>query len=302
RPRTDLPVLQNNSMRPEMGTTKALGVGAVNGATANFADEFYGLLRAGGGGLPDVATMGVNPAGTAAKGMVGLARLGYEHLTGQAGEATKAYEEARVAWRRQTAQAEEDHPVANIVGNVAGGAALPGLAAARGAPLAIRAVRGSITGAGVGGVSGVGAGEDLGDRATQGAAGAVIGGAAGAAAVPLGELLTRGAGAATNYVRQLYRGITSPAQEAERRVAQTVIDAQARGGQDVVPIQNMRALQAEGQPVTVLDVAGQGGRNMARSVRNTPGADEGTQALQGMVQDRFRGQAERTAAWLDRHT
>jgi hypothetical protein len=104
----------------------------------------------------------------------------------------------------------------------------------------------------------------------------------------------------------------NPTLEAERRVAQTVEGAQAREAArrannpgtepQTLMRPEMRAAQAQGQPATVLDTAGRGGKRMARNVRNTPGAEEGTEALEGMTQARFANQADRTSNFISRLT
>lgn len=286
---------------PDVGQGTALKEGYLSGISANFSDEVYAASKASG--LPD--WMG------GFRAPIGAGRLLYEQatrkplseqVTGKKGEATEAHEKALAEKREIQKQAKEQYPLTYLAGNVGGAVVLPGGAAVQGATLPARIGRGAIVGGAYGAAAGAGEGEDLTSRATGAAAGGVIGAGAGAAAVPVGELVARGAGAAGRYVGQVYRGFARPEEEGQRRVAQQVLEAQQRGGNDAIPIGEMVARQAEGQPVTVLDVAGQGGRKLARSAKNTPGADDGTQAMQGMVEERFRTQADRTSSWLDRHT
>lgn len=312
---------------PQVSQGEAAAVNAVQGLTANFGDEMQGAMAAGqagatyptrepgllGGAKPTTVEREQGPVDL----ITGLARMGYESLTGKndptlsglvtgqqpKGDATKSYEEARDRWRATVERSQKQWPKTSTVAQLGGAMLVPvGGAAGAGLGLGARTLRGAVTGATTGGLAGAGEGTDLADRAVKAGSGAAVGTAIGTVAPGATDLVVGGVRATGRSLANLGRSLARPNDEAERRVAQQVINAQTRGGNDVVPIGEMAARQAEGQPVTVLDVAGQGGRKLARSAKNTPNADEGTQALQGMVEERFRSQAERTAAFLDRHT
>jgi hypothetical protein len=318
-----------------MGALPALGVGAVQGATVNFGDEALGALAAGTAGLPpggEAVTRAVAQAmptlGLPLQAGAGLARMIYENLAGQTsgeqpkGPATSAYEQARDRWRATVERAQTQRPYSYGGGNVFGSVMLPvGVAAApvRAAlaaggvireglrRLGTRMVRGATTGAAVGGVSGVGEGEDLTDRAVKGATGTVAGGVIGAVAPVATDVVAIPARAAWRTIANASRGLRSPVAESERRIAGAVEGAQEReavrraaGAEpNTLTPQEFAEAQARGQPVAVIDIAGRGGKRMAKSVRNTPGAEEGTEALEGLVEGRFRSQAERTARFID---
>jgi hypothetical protein len=327
------------TLPPEgIGQGEAALAGAVQGATFNFGDELAGLRAAGRAGAKPTA---VEPEPNTFDALVGLARLGYESLTGKnqpntaglitgqqpEGEATAAYKAERDRWNATVARGQEQWPKTytgfNIAGSVAApvgavaapvravGALAPRLMSGAGlAELGTRALRGAATGAITGGLSGAGDGTDLADRAVQGATGAALGGAIGAAVPVATAPIMAAARPIAQAVTSRARAMFNPALEAERRVAQTVQGAQERAAvqraagtePQTLTRQEMAASQARGQPAAVLDTAGRGGKRLARSVRNTPGAEEGTEALEGMVQDRFANQADRTANFISRLT
>src|SRR5882672_4735252 len=74
----------------DIGATGAAATGALQGATFNFGDELAGLGAAGrAGARPPQSLLGgkppsaVEPEHNAFDTLIGLARLGYEHATGQ---------------------------------------------------------------------------------------------------------------------------------------------------------------------------------------------------------------------------
>lgn len=294
--------------QPEMGALPAFGTSAVQGATANFGDELAGLYAAGGGWR-----MTANPIGAVAPAVIGLARLGYEKLTGQdqpqqpdldqppiKGPGTTAYEQARDRWRATVERAERQHPVASTAGQVTGALATP-IRAAAATRLGLSA-RSAALGAGMGGAAGLGEGVDIGDRLAKGATGLVTGGVVGAAAPFVAEGIARAGRGIFQPAMQFIRGVRDPESEAARRTTQAAVAAQRRGGPRVLTADEYAAAQARGQPVAAIDMTGREGRTLARSTRNTPGADDGAEALEQMVSDRFASQARRAADFIDRLT
>ncbi len=114
--------------KPDIGRGRALAIGAGQGVTANFFDEYSGLFEAGktGNRVADAA----NPL----HALVGLARVGYENLTGKndptlsglitgqqpKGPSTAAYERGRDTARAETRTAQEQYPGTTLAGEVGG--------------------------------------------------------------------------------------------------------------------------------------------------------------------------------------
>jgi hypothetical protein len=106
----------------------------------------------------------------------------------------KTYVEARDASRENLERIRQEQPLAALGAEIGGSVALPvGAigAAARGASLGVRAVRGAVAGAAAGGLFGAGSAEDLSDVPGDAAIGAGLGAATGAAAPALGAAVNR---------------------------------------------------------------------------------------------------------------
>jgi hypothetical protein len=165
---------QNNV--PEISTLAAAGLGAASGATANFADEIYGVAQASG--LP-VWLRGL-PFGLPYT--VGGARLLYENTIGTPGEATRNYQAGRDYVRQLQKAAYEQHPRAYMTGVVGGAVAtapLPGLQVVKGVGAGARLVNGLANTAATGGLYGAGDGEGAKDtfaKAATGVGAATVGG------------------------------------------------------------------------------------------------------------------------------
>src|SRR5262249_14715291 len=116
----------------DIGRGTAAGVGFIQGINAKFGDELAGLQAAGGGPTAVLrAPVQAGPAAALYPYLVGLARLGYEKLTGQndptmggviTGEqsATSAYEQGRDQFRDLAKTAEEQYPGTTLTGEVGG--------------------------------------------------------------------------------------------------------------------------------------------------------------------------------------
>lgn len=297
--------------QPMISGPEAFGAGLAQGASFNFGDELAGLQAAGRSWLPGppVGPMAV------AQPLAGLARLGYEKLTGAdqeqqpdpdsppvKGPGTTAYEQARDRFRAVMERANRQRPGLTLTGQVAGSLMTPGVGMAGATTRSSLALRGAATGGIQGGLSGIGEGEDFESRAVKGATGTVLGTATGAVAPIATEAVTRGARTLARPVTQFVRGLREPEAEAGRRGAQAVARAQQRGGDRTLTPEEFADAQVRGQPVAAIDMAGREGRTLARSVRNTPGADDGAEALEAMVADRFASQGQRAADFIDRMT
>ncbi len=284
---------------PDIGRARALGEGYLSGASANFRDEVYGASKASG--LPDLLGGFRAP--------VGAARLAYEHLTGQPGEASKAYDEAVAHMREVQKQAQTQHPnyygAGNLAGAVAGMAALPGAGAVSGATLPLRmgqAIKGGATvGAEYGALSGAGEGTDLTSRLTDAGVGGLTGAIGGGAGGAGGELIGAGGKLATDYfgkpIASLVRGWKNPEEEGMRRGAAAIMEGYpnvAAGKSPGLTPAEWLSAKAAGEPVMLADMGGETGRALLRSAANTD--PEGRALITSAVQDRFEGQGERAGA------
>lgn len=296
---------------PKMGKLEAAGRGAAAGATLNFADELAGLWSASGipqllgklePGTRDALMRGLlnNPLGASlaagAPIVAGAARLGVEKLTGEEGEASRAYEETRDAVRAGEAKAKKDQPFAAGAGEVAGSLLLPGGSMLKAATLPGRMARGAVLGGATGAAAGAGEGEDAGDRLVRGLVGGGVGTGIGAVAPPLVEGVIQGGRLIAAPVVNNVRAALNPTGAAERAIAGAKAQAERADPnainrlteQDLVP----------GGPAVVMDVLGQPGRNLARSAKNISG--EAGDIFDQTLDPRYVEQAPRLISWLRR--
>jgi hypothetical protein len=276
---------KNGKVARNIGTAEAFGRGAAQGVTANFYDELRGLHEAGGATPDEPMSLG------------SVLRGAFHKMTGNKAAAQR-YETATARVREENKQAEEQHPVASTVGNVAGAMALPVGGAAGGATLAARAGRGALIGAGYGALAGAGEGEDIGDRATRATTGALVGGAIGGAAPPIVEGVLQGGRAISAPVVSALRGAVNPENEAARRVVSAVqrdIQADPAARNRLTP-QEFMAQRQQGGPAAIIDVGGETTKALARSAANT--SPEARSILNDTINDRFEGQSARVTDWL----
>jgi len=275
--------------------------GVRSGVTAGFSDELAGLKAASGvpKGIRDLTDLSpMTLPASAATALIGGARLGYEKLTGQPGEATKGYEESRDEVRERQNAAREQFPKTNIAGQVLGSVALPVGGAAGAATLPMRIARGAGVGAGVGALSGAGEGEGAADTALRAGIGTVAGAALGAAGPPIaegvGRLVSKVATPAVNMARSIF----SPREEAARQVVTGVerdIVADPAATRRLTPEEWARARE-QGQPVTVADMGGDLTRRLA-DVSSIVSPEGGT-ALRTAIDQRLESQSPRLADWM----
>jgi hypothetical protein len=269
----------------DVGTGEAFGRGLAKGVTANFYDELRGLHEAGGAHPDEPMSL-------------------YSVLRGAAGrmagnsDAEKTYQDTTNRERALNKTSEEQHPVADLAGNVAGSLLLPVGGAAGGATVAARAGRGAALGAGYGALAGAGEGDGAGDRATRATTGAIVGGALGGVIPPVVEGAIQGSRAVTAPVVSALRGAVNPEAEAGRRVTGAInrdiaLDPIARNRMTAQEFQDSRAA---GGTATLMDVGGETTRALARSAANT--SPEGRQILNNTINDRFEGQGSRITDWL----
>ena len=278
-------VMDMGGAKPDRGVIDAGARGVAQGLTANFGDEIRGLVEASGANPDDPASLYKLISGA------------LQYWGGDA-EAKKRYDETVKRERDLTKQAEEQHPVASIAGNIAGAVALPVGAVAQAATLPGRMAAGAGVGAMLGGASGAGEGIGAGDTITKAAigtgAGGILGGAAPVAMKGL-ELAGQGIAKAAQPLFTNYRGATNPDAEAARRVilAQQRDAGSARPG---LTQPEFDAAKASGSPVINADMGGEATQALARSAANT--SPEGRAALEAVTSERYKTQNPRLANFI----
>jgi len=257
---TDPTTFQGGTPGPVQDFIRSLA----QGATFGFADELYGLG---------------------------------ERLTAPRGERDEAQRRATAASRENLARIREERPVASLLGEMAGGAAVPlgsgmGIGRAVLARTGSRLAAGLLGGAAGGGMGGalVGAGEaDEGSRTAGAVAGGAIGAPAGAVVGAAGGLLGNLAGRAgiasrqpADYARtQLRRGLREadiPIEDVVSRLrgmpeGSVVADMAPNLGREARGAVNQSsALVGPGGPVRTLERrAGERGERLARDLRSATG-------------------------------
>lgn len=301
----DVPMAQKPAA-PSISRLDALAEGMRSGVSFNFGDEISGLSRAGQepvAGLDEIEglteddkrriqdAMSMTP-GTDA--IVGLARLGYEYLTGKRGQATQAYERERDAVRKDQEEAQKHYRGTYLTGQIGGSVMAPIGGMAGAATMPARIGRGAMIGAGVGALSGAGEGADIQDRLERGTTGGLVGAAVGAAGVPVLELGAKGIRAAVSKPVNMIRAAFNPEGAAERAVGR----AYEKGSRADSAAANRLApheLRANDSTI-VLDTLGAPGRDLARSAGNISG--EARDILNKTLDPRFVEQAPRLVNWL----
>lgn len=191
----------------------------------------------------------------------------------------------------------EEHPIAAIGGELAGGLALPVGAAARAPTLAGRMAAGAGLGAAQGAAYGAGSSPDLTDLsqvAGNMGAGAATGFVFGGLAPPVVEGLGQGAAFLLNKtsIPQTIRGFRNPEGTAARLVSEAIERDARAGSPRLTPGEFQDAIQA-GQPVVTADMGGAATRNLARTAANM--SPEAETALNGVINPRFEAQGPRIA-------
>jgi hypothetical protein len=272
--------------KPDRGAVNAAARGAAQGITANFSDEIRGLVEASGANPDDPASLSKLVSGA------------LKYWGGDA-DAKKRYDEAVKRERDLNKTADEQHPIASTVGNIAGAVALPIGAGAGAATMGGRITAGAGTGAVLGGAAGAGEGQGAADTMSRAAMGAGVGGLVGAAAPVALEgvaMAGRGIARAAEPLTNAFRGFRDPEGEAARRVTASIA-RDYRNGDPGLTGAEFRAARAEGQPVSVIDLGGETTRALARSSANT--SPEGRGVLNRAIDDRFEGQSGRLEGWFN---
>ena len=207
------------------------------------------------------------------------------------------YQEALDIQQGKDVSFQKEHPIADAVAEIAGGVGSTGAAAMTGPGAAVLGLTGKTLPQMIGRGAASGAVIDAADAAVRGenplTAGAV-GGAVGALAPPVGRLANAVIG---QPIAQTLRGIRTPGEEAERRVA-GAIDRDIRNQDRGMSLQEMQAAKAEGQPAALMDVGGETTCALARSAANT--SPEGRSTLNRLIDERFESQSPRMTEWLQK--
>lgn len=277
---------------PTMSRGGAAALGAAQGVTANFGDELAGVVAAS-----PVSNQFPTPFNVAGQGVMGLAALGYEYLTG-GDAAAKRYAARRDEVRGLDKAAQEQYPGTYLAGNIAGAVASPA-GKINAVTMPGRIAQAARTGAIYGGVSGAGEGTTIEDRASRGAIGTALGAVTGGGSVPVIEGGSRLIGAAVSRPVNMLNAAVNPQGAAERAVGRAYREAVETDplARQRLSQNDLAASQAAGGPATVLDTLGGEGRNLARSAGNLSGGARDT--LNRTLDERFETQAQRFTAWLN---
>jgi hypothetical protein len=301
--------------------------GAVSGATAGWAPQLSGVEAASGvptssGPAGAASEIVGGPAPHIARLGIGAARLAYEHLTGQRGPATEAYENASRALRERQEELQKQHPIVYGGGELAGAGAtmvatpeleipaLVGKGVLRGAGRV--ALRGATAGVPYGTASGAHEGfekeglEGLPGGAAIGAAEGLVGGILGEG---VGALVGKGVSKAYDaYGRPIARWLRGAEEGTEEDAAVRAAGAlktdeaanessRAKGFQPKgLTGEEFAARKAAGDPVTLADMGGETTDALLRAAAN---ADPAARAeIEGFLANRFRTQSERAGVTI----
>lgn len=308
----EVPPFDQTQPVEDAGKLDAAWRGARAGATFNMGDEITGFRdnapKLPGTDLNVPEFIGPIPARTIA----GAARTGYGYLTGDK-EAVAGYEKGRDEARKADKAAEENHPyifgASEVAGSLPAMAALPQAgfaarvpqAASKVAKFAGRALDSMVTGAQYGGLSGAGEGEGLGERAMKGASGIVSGIVGGGIGHTIGEGVGAGLKKFGAPVVNTVRGwFNSDAEGAKRLAGALALDQAdiAAGKANGLTWQQWVQARQNGEPVTLADLGAGRTQSLLRSAANT--SPEGRAQLEKVLEERFKGQAERLAETVRR--
>lgn len=290
---------------PQTGALEAAVSGIEHGASAGWSDQYSGLQAASGVPGGGTQSYGMIPGALAAS--VGAARLAYEHLTGQRGPASEAYDQAIQNITKRTQLLQSQHPYAYGAGELGGAGATMLLAPEeQAATWGARALQGAKLGAAYGAASGASTGQETGGlpgMAEGAGAGAIEGGLGGAGGELAGSALGKAGSVAYDYlgrpIASAVRGLVDPSQEAGRRVAGALISdyPQVAAGKVLgMTPQQWIAARAAGEPVMLSDLGGETTRALMRSAANT--SPEGRALLNSAIADRFADQSDRAGSTI----
>lgn len=297
----------NSKPRLSVSESRSALAGVLDTASAGFWDELYGLSEASGlpgwlGGL---------------RAPVGAGRLAVEKYRGDKnltnlvtgdsrGPVERKYEEARDLVRKVRGQAEEDNPKSYLAGQLGGAVITPGLSAAKGATVGVRAARAAATGGLQGALYGAGSSDsDLAGRATGALEGGAVGAVTGGLASPVSDIAGYGLKKGGEFAKSAWDTLRAELNEkagqriveneASKRIAASLDSDVAAKGFAFNPAE-IEAANRAGIPRALADIGDERTLALARSSANQ--SPEARSALTTLAQDRYAGQSTRAAGYI----
>lgn len=289
----------------EIGAGESAARGLLEGASFGLGPAIAGVIGAGMSReereelarMQERGEFHEDPAAALAKLVKGLGRLGYDHLIAPAlgvkpdASATDAYQAERKRALDLQESAAEQNPKSYIGGQLAGAIATPAMGAIKGASTLGRVAHAAKSGAVTGGLYGTGEavseGKDLPDVLMEGAKGVGTGAAFGG----LGSGIIEGAGKVAKRVGNIVRGAHDPEAEAARGIlGQMSADATSPAGMGI-DREAYQAAKRSGMPVTLMDMGGQGTRDLGRGAANL--SPRAMAALETATAERLEGRPQR---------
>lgn len=297
----------------EIGPGEAVGRGAAESMSFGAFPAIHGIMAAGG--LNEIDKSETNPHAELEALVKGLGKLGYEHLIAPAlginpagtkglvtgdksGPATQAYNKTREEMLAEQQSASDQNPGSFIAGQVGGAVATPAMGAIKGATALGRAGYAALSGAKSGALYGAGTGLSEGEGALDIGKSALKGGTLGAVLGGAGSGLIEGAGKVASRVRTLVRGARDPEAEAARGIIGTMKEDMAAGGGLGIDREADQAARRAGMPVSLMDMGGQGTRELGRAASNLSPRALG--ALESFTKERLEGRPQRIAGTINR--
>jgi hypothetical protein len=272
---------------PEVSGAGAFGRAAAEGLTGGFYKELRGLAEAGGAG-PEDYTLPSVPTGA------------YRYFTGEKG-AEEAYEAGKKREKERYERIKKEYPMTTMGGEILGSiptmAAVPELAALKGAGFAGRLTQGALTGAGYGALTGAAEGEGAANRALGAALGTTTGALGGALGTAGGTVLEKAGERYLKPVASAISGWKDAAGEASKRMAGAIMRDQEdilAGRAQGLSYKDWVAARNRGEPVTFADLGAGNVKALLRSAANT--SPEGRAIIEKALHERFVTQSERIAS------
>ena len=244
------------------------------------------------GGTADAITQGATFgfADELGAGVRALARGATNLVQGKDADLSGTYDRSLDEIRGREKQFAEEHPVASVAGNLAGGLLsfrpqLVGAGAVTSAPVAQSIPRtlakATATGAGMGALGGFGAGEGgFENRLSGGLTGAAIGAGLGFGLPAAGGIANTGIGFLKNI-----SGLRDPRTVALDQLGRSL------GRDETTTAAVEGTLNATNKPLAIVDAAGRNTQRLGRVVETIPG--KGSDRAHDFLQERQLGQADR---------
>lgn len=255
----------------KIGAPESFGIGAREGVTFGAFPAIHGLISAGQSEEERKASekgyeSGETPSAASELAALfkGLYRVGHDHLIGSAQEeASKTYRAERERALKEQESAEAQNPKSYLGGQLTSAVATPLGGAAKAATALGRMGRGAVAGGVGGALYGTGGAISEGEGPTHVAKSAGLGALTGAGLGGAGAGVVETGGRLFNRIRDVVQGINKPENVAARQLGATLRADMAHGGAGIDP-EAAAAARRSGMPLGVVDVAGQGTRDLTR--------------------------------------